>query len=164
MHKNFNHLLNKSKMLYVVSAMKDWKRTVRFKVRTALWWRTLRQEMNASCGNILILRQRLQTVASRPFMKPTNISVTSFKSKAKVRNGRMNRILLKCGIRLVTCVVYVYCISSLCFHILSGQQKCKKKGDERKEEINRWHSLVLDLLPNCPFKSSSVIFWTFLLW
>jgi len=82
----------------------------------------------------LFLRPRLQTSTSKPYLRPTNISATSFKIKTAVRNGKMNRILLKCGIHLVKCVVYVSCISSRYFHIRSGQEKCKKKDTKEKKK------------------------------
>jgi hypothetical protein len=80
------------------------------------------------------LRPRLQTSVSKPYLRPTNISITSLKSKTAVRNGKMNRILLKYGIHLVTCIAYVSCIYSHYFHILIGKQKCKKKRRKKRRK------------------------------
>jgi hypothetical protein len=92
------------------------------------------------------LRPRLQASASSPYLRPTNISVTSFKSKTAVRNGRMKRILLKCGIHLVTCIVYVSCISSHFFFTYWADSKSVRR--KRQKERRKKPKTLLGPQPN----------------
>jgi hypothetical protein len=115
--------------------MKDWKRTFRFgSTNRALATYTVSRD---ECkfwqyfDFATIADKRIHTIS-----KAHEHFCHVVKSKKAVRNGRMNRILLKCGIRLVACVVYVSCIYSSYFHILRGQQKCKKETKENKKEID----------------------------